>query len=63
MAALLLMSYPHSRQEEGRKEKEELAVALSGEQRLSPKSLADFHLPVGQNCDKAAKSVWKNGYY
>lgn len=38
------MSYPHSRQEEGRKEREELAVALSGEQRLSPKSLADFHL-------------------
>lgn len=49
MVALPLISHPHSRQEEGEREKEELVVPVSGEQTF-PKSLTDLNLLSHQNC-------------
>lgn len=65
MVSLPLISHPHSGQEKGEREKEELAVPVSGEQRF-PESLAHFHLLNGQDVSHghlSSKRVWKDSYF
>ena len=66
MAVLPQISHPHSRQEGRRREKEELAVPVSGEQRLSPNPCLSSTYSLARTVSRGhlrCQSVWEKSRY